>query len=377
MALDMLNRAYDSYFKSTKPSTAEEAFFKNNFNTLDAFIQSHDVDYAKTPANDSIVKNAESKLGVKFGPQLYKYLTQYGYLGYDYVEFHGITKQQGLNSDMVKDTLKVHKLSQDTRNMVVIENQGEGDYFLVDGKDKVYEFDINMGKVVPTKYSLFRYIEYRFNLAASGKKEPATEALFKKNKMQWRHVSPLKNSSSISMVEKTYGYTLPSDFKSCVMQNNGGTPSKYILKRPENEYVFSGLMSFNKDDTDNVYNAIKLFAKNGTLKVFPFGMDPFGNYYCFDRGKVVHYDHETDRSKVVAKSFTDFIRGLSNDKASRVPNAILLGTAAASAINQNRINNQMMMDQMMQEHQRFVRQTEMDNFVRSQNQFMMNQMMHF
>ena len=231
MGLDMLNRAYESYFNSTKTSAAEEAFFKSNFNTLDAFIKSHDVDYTKTPANDTIVKNAESKLGVKFGPQLYKYLTQYGYLGYEHVEFHGITKQQGLNSDMVKDTLKVHKLSSNTRNMVVIENQGEGDYFLVDSKDKVYEFDVNIGKVVPTKYSLFRYIEYRFNLAASGKKE------------------------------------------------------------------------------------------------------------------------------------------------SHIPNAILLGAAASSA-NQNRINNQMM-NQMMQEHQRFMRQTEMDNFVRNQNQLMVNQMMHF
>ena len=228
----MLNRVYETYFNSTKASIAEEALFKSNFNTLDVFIQSHDVDYSKTPANDTIVKNAESKLGVKFGPQLYKYLTQYGYLGYEHVEFHGITKQQGLNSDMVKDTLKVHKLSSNTRNMVVIENQGEGDYFLVDSKDKVYEFDINMGKVVPTKYSLFRYIEYRFNLAASG------------------------------------------------------------------------------------------------------------------------------------------------DKKSRIPNAVLLG-AAASAANQNRINNQRMMDQMMQEHQRFMRQTEMDNFVRNQNQLMMNQMHHF
>lgn len=207
----------------------------------------------------------------------------------------------------------------------------------------------------------------------STKTSAAEEAFFKKDKMQWKHVSPLKSPSSISMIEKTYGYTLPSDFKSCVMQNNGGTPSKYILKRPENEYVFSGLMSFNKDDIDNVYNAIKLFAKNGTLKLFPFGMDPFGNYYCLDHGKVVHYDHETDRSKVVAKSFTDFIKGLSDDKASRIPNAILLG-AAASAANQNKINNQMM-NQMMQEHQRFMRQTEMNNFV--QNQIMMNQMIHF
>lgn len=196
MDLDMLNRAYDSYFKSTKTSAAEEAFFKSNFNTLDAFIQSHDVDYSKTPANDSIVKNAESKLGVKFGPQLYKYLTQYGYLGYEFVEFHGITKQQGLNSDMVKDTLKVHKMSQDTRNMIVIENQGEGDYFLVDSNDKVYEFDINMGKVVPTKYSLFRYIEYRFNLTASSKKEPATEGLFKGKSSPLTRVVNLYNQAN-------------------------------------------------------------------------------------------------------------------------------------------------------------------------------------
>lgn len=312
MDFDMLNRAYESYFNSTKASIAEEAFFKSNFNTLDAFIQSHDVDYTKTPANDSIVKKAESKLGVKFGPQLYKYLTQYGYLGYEHVEFHGITKQQGLNSDMVKDTLNVHTLSQDTRNMVVIENQGEGDYFLVDSEDKVYEFDVNMGKVVPTKYSLFRYIEHRFNLAASGKKESSKTSI-----MKWTHVSPLKDSSVISKIEKQYNYSLPSDFKSCVMQNNGGTPSHYILTRPENRYVFSGLISFNKGDPDNIYDFIKIFKiDNGkNLKLFPFGLDPFGNFYCFDRNnKVVYYDHESDQSKVLANSFKDFITFLVIDR---------------------------------------------------------------
>ena len=48
------------------------------------------------------------------------------------------------------------------RKSSLIENQGEGDYYLVNGKNEVYEYDVNLGKLVQMKYTLFEYIAHRF-----------------------------------------------------------------------------------------------------------------------------------------------------------------------------------------------------------------------
>ena len=50
------------------------------------------------------------------------------------------------------------------------------------------------------------------------------------------------------------------------------------------------LLSFNKGDADSVYDYIGLFKnEDGTkLKMFPFGLDPFGNFFCVKKdGSVV------------------------------------------------------------------------------------------
>ena len=133
--------------------------------------------------------------------------------------------------------------------------------------------------------------------------------------MSWKYVSPLKDTTAIDKIEKKYHYELPAEFKACVLQNNAGMPSRSILKCPENEYVFGGLISFNKDDLDSIYEFIKPFEVDDgkKVKLFPFGLDPFGNFYCFDNGKVMFYDHETDQSKTIAKSFAEFLDKLSEN----------------------------------------------------------------
>ena len=70
--------------------------------------------------------------------------------------------RQGLNSDMVKETLYLHEYYPETKEFVAIENQGEGDYYLVNGRDEVYEYYANLGKLVQMKYTLFEYIVHRF-----------------------------------------------------------------------------------------------------------------------------------------------------------------------------------------------------------------------
>lgn len=129
---------------------------------LKDFIQSHDIDQSKNLIDESLLKAAEQMTGISFGSELREYLLQYGYLGYGFAELYGMNARQGLNSDMVKETLYLHEYYPETKEFVAIENQGEGDYYLVNGRDEVYEYDANLGKLVQMKYTLFEYIAHRF-----------------------------------------------------------------------------------------------------------------------------------------------------------------------------------------------------------------------
>lgn len=129
---------------------------------LKEFIQSHDVDQSKDLIDEALLKSAEQMTGTSFGSELREYLLQYGYLGYGFAELYGMNARQGLNSDMVKETLYLHEYYPVTKEFVAIEDQGEGDYYLVNSKDEVCEYDVNLGKLVPIGCTLFDYIARRF-----------------------------------------------------------------------------------------------------------------------------------------------------------------------------------------------------------------------
>jgi len=105
----------------------------------------------------------EEELGVKFGQQLKEYILKYGYLAYKHIEFDGINANQKLDSDMIRDTKNIRNLSDKLNELVVIENQGDGDYYLVDSNDNMYEF-IQDGSLELKKLDidLCQYIYDRF-----------------------------------------------------------------------------------------------------------------------------------------------------------------------------------------------------------------------
>lgn len=130
------------------------------------------------------------------------------------------------------------------------------------------------------------------------------------SKIEWKYVSPIKNEADIDVLEIKYHYALPADLKKCIVKNNGGmpNPSKFDAGGSINR-IFGGLLSFNESDTDNIYEFINLFAlQDGSgLKMFPFGLDPFGNFYCIKDNNIVFYNHESDKSEVICESFSRFI----------------------------------------------------------------------
>lgn len=126
------------------------------------FICKNDVDFAAHLIKKSDLELAENDLGMTFGPQLSAYLLDYGYLGFESVEFYGINSRQGLKSDMITQTHYLHKYYAATGPYVALENYGEGDYILVDSEDNVFRFISEENKLVRTEKKLFDYILTRF-----------------------------------------------------------------------------------------------------------------------------------------------------------------------------------------------------------------------
>ena len=77
------------------------------------------------------------------------------------------------------------------------------------------------------------------------------------------------------------------------------------------ERVFGAILSFNKDeeDTDTVFTALEVIKDKN---LFPFAIDPFGNYICMDLAdeEVVFWNHETGEISTTGKNIDDFLESL-------------------------------------------------------------------
>ena len=129
---------------------------------LAKYIQENNVEYSDSCIKESEIKTIENVMEVKFGSCLTEYLSKYGYLSFGFVELYGVTKKQGLNSDLVRQTLYLHRWFPNTVGLIAIDNQGEGDYFLVNSEDKVFEYDSELDMLYDTKINLEEYILNRF-----------------------------------------------------------------------------------------------------------------------------------------------------------------------------------------------------------------------
>jgi hypothetical protein len=128
--------------------------------------------------------------------------------------------------------------------------------------------------------------------------------------IEWKYKIDLVDDAIFKMSTK-YGIIIPDDLVKFLEEANGATPSKtkYMLK--VDEKIFGAVLSFNPDEkeADSFETAMLMdFDKN----IIPFGIDPFGNYICYnvDNGAIVFFDHEEDSMIAIADSLKDFINML-------------------------------------------------------------------
>ena len=128
------------------------------------FIQNHDVIHASPLITKADIQLAEKALGMKFGPQLFTYLLDYGFLMFNGVEFFGLNARQGLESDLVKETKYLHQYFPVTVPYIAFEDAGDGAYILVDLEDNVYYFDSEDDSIEDLEQKLNDYILEQFEL---------------------------------------------------------------------------------------------------------------------------------------------------------------------------------------------------------------------
>lgn len=129
---------------------------------IQTFVAQNEVEYSDSLIEASDITKIENAIGVSLGNELKTYILTYGYLAYKFSELYGVTARQLLDSDLVKQTLYLHSYYPETSSLIAIENQGEGDYYLVDADDNVFELDTELKRLIPTSKKVFEYIIQRF-----------------------------------------------------------------------------------------------------------------------------------------------------------------------------------------------------------------------
>lgn len=130
---------------------------------------------------------------------------------------------------------------------------------------------------------------------------------------EWKYVKPLDSNRMIQLFEKYVDYRFPASFKNVVSCCNGGRPQRCTFDTgKQTGRIFKSLLSFDKDDRETIW---KICPSNLELRLrgyVPFGLDPFGNWLCFnvDTDAVVFVDHEAMNVEPVADSFDQFLATL-------------------------------------------------------------------
>jgi len=130
--------------------------------------------------------------------------------------------------------------------------------------------------------------------------------------MEWQYVNTLQSAGLIEEYEKTTDYIFDTAFKKCVMENNGGRPTKKVFDTEQTKKrELKSFLSFNHTDKETVWKILEWNREELTDKYVPFAIDGFGNLICFDKKskKVVFVNHEDLSIEIIANNFEEFLNG--------------------------------------------------------------------
>lgn len=131
--------------------------------------------------------------------------------------------------------------------------------------------------------------------------------------MEWKYVKPLSSTENINEFESLVKYSLPDEFKNCILCNNGGRPSKKVFDTDtQKERAIKSFLSFNKEDKETVWKIQDWNREDLSGKYVAFAIDNFGNLVCFEinSNKIVFFNHENGKIEQIADNFINFMECL-------------------------------------------------------------------
>lgn len=118
--------------------------------------------------------------------------------------------------------------------------------------------------------------------------------------------------------------TLPDDYKTFLLEHNGGKPYPNI--NPDRDIVVAYILGMhNGPFYASLYRAIDVYMTRVPFSSFPIATDPFGNLFLMSihpegHGHIYFWDHEgepefqdgtyIDNCRFVAYSFSEFVENL-------------------------------------------------------------------
>ncbi len=128
--------------------------------------------------------------------------------------------------------------------------------------------------------------------------------------IEWKYKIDLKENA-LAEISSKYSITIPKDLEKLLIDANAATPSKTRFMFKVDEKILGAILSFNPDEreADSFESAMAIgFETN----IIPFGIDPFGNYICYnsDNGNIMFFDHEKDTLEKTASTLEEFLSKL-------------------------------------------------------------------
>jgi cell wall assembly regulator SMI1 len=132
----------------------------------------------------------------------------------------------------------------------------------------------------------------------------------------------LVDDARIRAFEARLGATLPDEYRAFLLAYNGGqpTPSEFRLAGRTGPYTDSQVhwfYSLHEGPYSNLEKTRALLGGRLPDDLLAIAGDPGGNKICIGlagdaRGRIMFFDHETDRVELVADSLDAFLRGLTS-----------------------------------------------------------------
>ncbi len=113
--------------------------------------------------------------------------------------------------------------------------------------------------------------------------------------IEWKYIKKLKSSNAVEDFLSEKNIKLPVPLIEFIKKYNGGRPSKKLFNTEDgHEHVFKSLLSYNREDIENIYSVYPNIFEN--MNFYPLGLDATGNFVCYDRltNKYVLLNHNTN-----------------------------------------------------------------------------------